>query len=147
MIKKLENTREADEALAQRMIGLAMKAHRTLGCGFIESVYANSLLIELRKAGIVFEREKVFPVIYDDVEVGVFQADLFVENRIIVELKSVEVLAVAHSVQLVITSLRPRSILGCFSTLARKISFFEPRPDFTEMKVLRLRAFKPEKFR
>ncbi len=101
MINRLENTKAFDEALAQRVIGLAMKVHRTLGCGFVESVYANALLIELKKAEIVQEREKVFPVVYEGVELGVFQADLFIESRLIVELKSVEALAVAHSVQLV----------------------------------------------
>jgi GxxExxY protein len=101
MINRLDTSKTADEALAQRVVGLAMKVHRTLGCGFIESVYANALLIELRKAGIAHEREKTFPVIYDGVEVGVFQADLFIEERLIVELKAVEALAVAHSVQLV----------------------------------------------
>jgi GxxExxY protein len=77
-----------------------MKVHRTLGCGFVESVYANALLIELRNAGIVYEREKVYPVLYEGVEVGVFKADLVIENSLIVEMKSVDALAAAHSVQL-----------------------------------------------
>jgi GxxExxY protein len=99
MINRLNTT--TDDALAQRVVGLAMKVHRTLGCGFIESVYANALLIELGKNCIGHKREKVFPVVYDGVEVGSFQADLFIESRLIVELKAVEGLAVAHSVQLV----------------------------------------------
>jgi len=90
-----------DEALAKRVVGVAMKVHRTLGCGFIESVYANALMLELRKAEIAHEREKVFPVYYDEIEIGVFHADLIVEDRLIVELKSVEALNIAHSVQLV----------------------------------------------
>ncbi len=101
MINRIQETRYSEEALAKRIIGIAMKVLRTLGGGFIESVYANSLVLELQKAEIVHEREKVFPVYYDGIEVGVFHADLFVENRLIIELKSVETLAVAHSVQLV----------------------------------------------
>jgi GxxExxY protein len=101
MLNRLQTTNSSDELLAKQIIGLAMKVHRTLGCGFLESVYANALLIELRKAGIHHEREKVYPVRYEEVEVGVFHADLVIENRLIVEMKSVEALSITHSVQLV----------------------------------------------
>jgi GxxExxY protein len=101
MINRVQENVGKDEALAKRIVGVAMKVHRTLGGGFVESVYANALGIELKKAGLLHEREKSYPVFYDGVQVGVFIADLVVENRIIVELKSVEGLAVAHSVQLV----------------------------------------------
>lgn len=100
MLHRIQNLDSSHEALAKRIIGLAMKVHRTLGCGFVESVYANALLIELRNAGIVYEREKVYPVLYEGVEVGVFKADLVIENSLIVEMKSVDALAAAHSVQL-----------------------------------------------
>ncbi len=101
MINRLQETRIADEALAKKIIGIGMKVHRILGCGFIESVYANALLLELNKAEISYEREKVFPVRYEGTEVGIFHADLVIENRLIVELKAVEALNIAHSVQLV----------------------------------------------
>ena len=101
MINRLHETNASDEALARKVIGLAMKVHRTLGCGFVESIYSKALFIELQRSGVIHQREKVFPVVYEGIEVGLFQADLLIENRIIVELKSVESLAVAHSVQLV----------------------------------------------
>jgi GxxExxY protein len=101
MINRIQETPAAEEALSRRVIGVAMKVHRGLGCGFIESVYANALGIELQKAGILFEREKAYAVFYDGIQVGIFHADLVVENRLIVEIKAVEGLAVAHSVQLV----------------------------------------------
>ena len=101
MINRLRQIKTEDEALARRVVGLAMKVHRILGCGFVESVYSRALPIELQRSSIAYEREQIFPVVYEGVEVGVFQADLFVEGRLIVELKSVEALAVAHSVQLV----------------------------------------------
>jgi GxxExxY protein len=101
MINRLHETESVDELLVRRIIGLAMKVHRVLGCGFVESVYSNALLIELSNASIAHERQKVFSVRYEGVEVGVFQADLVVENRLIVELKAIDALAVAHSVQLV----------------------------------------------
>ena len=58
-------------------------------------------MIELRSAEINFECHPVLPVFYKGSEVGVFQADLIIENRLIVELKAVEGLVVAHSVQLI----------------------------------------------
>jgi GxxExxY protein len=90
-----------DVALARQVIGLAMKVHRTLGCGFSESVYRGSLAIELRDAGIEFEVHPVLPVFYKGEQVGVFQADIIIGNRLIIELKAVESLAVSHSIQLI----------------------------------------------
>ena len=89
------------ELLARKVIGLAMKVHRELGCGFVESIYRGALAIELRDAQIEFEIHPVLPVFYKGEEVGVFQADLIVENKLIVELKAVEALTVPHSIQLI----------------------------------------------
>ena len=89
------------EILARRTIGLAMKVHRALGCGFVESIYREALAIELRSLQIVFEIHPVLPVFYEGIEVGVFQADLIIEDQLIVELKTVEALAIPHSVQLI----------------------------------------------
>jgi GxxExxY protein len=87
--------------LARRVIGLAMKVHRTLGSGFVESIYRGALAIELRSAGIAFEVHPVLPVFYAREEIGVFQADMIIEGKMIVELKAVEALTVSHSVQLI----------------------------------------------
>ena len=89
------------EKLAQRVIGLAMDVHNTLGCGLLESLYVGGLCVELRQAGIPFECEKRFTVLYKGVEIGCYISDLVVDNRLIVEAKAVDSLAVAHSVQLV----------------------------------------------
>jgi GxxExxY protein len=101
MINRLREPNQSNETLAKRVIGLAMKVHRTLGCGFLETIYVNALVIELQNGGIPFEREKRFSVVYEGIEIGYFHADLIIENRLIVEMKAVEALAVAHSVQLV----------------------------------------------
>ena len=101
MINRLNGNDHNEDPLAKKIIGHAMKVHRTLGCGFLESIYCNALEIELRKHGINFEREKRFHVFYEGIEIGYFDADFLVENRLVVELKAVEALAVAHSVQLV----------------------------------------------
>ena len=78
-----------------------MKVHRKLGHGFLESVYNKALSNELEKAGHKVENEVPIKVWYEDQVVGDFYADLLVDNLIIVELKAVERLAVAHEVQLV----------------------------------------------
>ena len=77
--------------LTEKIIGLAIKVHRTLGPGFLESVYQAALAYELEKANIPFEKEKTLPVPYEDIllEVG-FRCDFLIDKRIIVECKSVK---------------------------------------------------------
>ncbi len=87
--------------LAGKVIGCAMKVHRTLGHGFLENVYKNALGVELRHTGLPFTTEEPIKVHYEGVEVGSYYADLFIDSSLIVELKAVEKLAVAHEVQLV----------------------------------------------
>ncbi len=87
--------------LTELIIGLAMKIHRVLGPGFVEFVYRNALVYELRKTGLQVEIEKPLKVRYDGVIVGEFSADLFVENWLILELKAVSALTVEHEVQTV----------------------------------------------
>ncbi|MBU4373755.1 MAG: GxxExxY protein [Euryarchaeota archaeon] len=72
-----------------------------MGYGFLESVYEKCMLIELRKAGLKSEYQKPIIVYYDGEVVGQFVADIFVEDTIILELKSVKSIAKAHEVQLV----------------------------------------------
>ncbi len=86
---------------AKQVIGLAMKVHRTLGCGFVETIYRNALALELKKALIPFAEHPTISVTYEETEVGIFQADLIVEDLLIVELKAVDALNSAHSAQLV----------------------------------------------
>ena len=78
-----------------------MKVHWTLGPGFLESVYQNALIWELRKAGIKAEAERPISVQYDGQIVGAFTADLLVSDSVIVELKASQSLAKAYEVQLV----------------------------------------------
>jgi GxxExxY protein len=77
--------------LTEKIIGLAIKVHRTLGPGFLESVYQAALAYEMEKANIPFEKEKTLPVPYEDIflEVG-FRCDFLIDKRIIVECKSVK---------------------------------------------------------
>ena len=89
------------QELTERIIGCAFQVYNKMGFGFVESVYEKCLLIELKRAGLAVEAQRSLVVYYDDEVVGEFVADLLVENRIIVELKSVQKLAKAHEVQLV----------------------------------------------
>ncbi len=90
-----------DEALTQTIIGCAMKVHRTLGPGFLESVYQKALAHELRKSGLNAICESPIHVQYDGVDVGEFVADMLVEDRVMVENKATQSLCAAHEVQLV----------------------------------------------
>jgi GxxExxY protein len=87
--------------LAGQIIGFAMKVHRTLGPGFLESIYQKALLYELVKAGFKVESDKAIQVRYEGVIVGDFKADLMVNNELIVELKAISGILVEHEIQLV----------------------------------------------
>ncbi|HNS51671.1 MAG TPA: GxxExxY protein [Anaerolineae bacterium] len=90
-----------EESLTKTIIGCAMKVHTTLGPGYLESVYEKALAHELRKVGLVVERQKPIQVVYDGVVVGDFVADMLVEDRVILEIKAIQAVAPAHEVQLV----------------------------------------------
>ena len=89
------------DELTKEIIACAYKVHNTLGAGFLEKVYENAMMIELRKHGLKAEQQKSIKVYYENEIVGDYYADLFVENEIIVELKAVENLAKIHEVQTV----------------------------------------------
>jgi GxxExxY protein len=89
------------EEITHKIIGAAYNVYNQLGFGFLESVYHKAMLIELTKYDLKIESEKPLNVFYDDQVIGDFNADLFVENTVVVELKSSENLAKSHEVQLV----------------------------------------------
>lgn len=89
------------EEITHKIIGAAYKVFNALGFGFLESVYKKAMIIELAKGNLRVEAEKPLKVYYDNQVVGDFYTDLFVEDAIIVELKSVKNLAKEHEVQLV----------------------------------------------
>jgi GxxExxY protein len=89
------------EKITHKIIGAAYKVYNQLGFGFLESVYHKAMLIELAKYDLNVESEKPLNVFYDNQVVGDFNADLFVEKTVLVELKSRENLAKGHEVQLV----------------------------------------------
>jgi GxxExxY protein len=77
------------DALTEKIIGCCFEVHRALGPGFIEKIYAKALQHQLKSEGLQFECEKEFNVSFKDQFVGKFRCDLYIENKVIVELKSV----------------------------------------------------------
>ncbi len=88
------------EELSNQLIGAAIKVHKELGPGFLESIYEQALKVELSESGLGFDSQKEIKVQYSGVEVGVHRLDLIVEEEIILELKAVKELADIHFVQL-----------------------------------------------
>jgi len=89
------------EDITHKIIGAAYQVFNQLGFGFLESVYKKAMIIELMKEYLKAEAEKPLKVYYDNQIVGDFYVDLFIENEIIVELKSVKNLSKENEVQLV----------------------------------------------
>ena len=87
--------------LTHKIIGCAYRVFNQLGFGFLESVYRKAMLIELGKADLKSEEEKSLQVYYDNTVVGNFSIDLYVEDTVVVELKSVQSLLIEHEIQLV----------------------------------------------
>ena len=89
------------DSLIRMVMDCAVLIRRQLGPGYLESVYKNAMIVELRKHGLSYEIEMPINVYYDNVLVGEFMADIVVEKMLIIELKAVNSLHVAHEVQLV----------------------------------------------
>lgn len=112
-----------EEKLTGKIIKIFYKVYNELGHGFLESVYQNAFIIELANSGIAAESEKRIVVYYSGKPVGVFEADLIVEGKIIIELKAKEVLHPAHEAQLV-NYLRATDIeVGLLFNFGRKPEF------------------------
>jgi len=89
------------EELTSSILHCAYKVHSTLGPGLLESAYEECLHYELDKAGLAVIKQKPMPLIYEEkkLELG-YRIDLFVENEVVLEIKSVEVLNPVHFAQL-----------------------------------------------
>lgn len=95
-----------ENEISGTIIECAIKVHKTLGPGLLESVYQTALAYELKSRGLAVSAEKAIPVIYDEVKLEVgFRADLIVENKVIIEIKSIEALAPIHG-KILLTYLR-----------------------------------------
>jgi GxxExxY protein len=77
------------DELTDRIIGAAIRVHRELGPGFLESVYEEALAVEFSEQGIRFERQKPLPILYREHHVGEHRLDFLVENAVVLELKAI----------------------------------------------------------
>lgn len=88
-------------ALTERVIGLAIDVHRSLGPGLLESVYEECLCFELQRGGIQHARQVPLPILYKDVRLDCgYRMDIVVERELIIEVKSVERLLPIHDAQM-----------------------------------------------
>ena len=86
--------------LTEKIIRCALEVHTVLGIGFLEKVYENALLNELRTQGLSAKSQELIKVNYKGIVVGDYAADIIVDSRVIVELKAIEKLADIHELQL-----------------------------------------------
>jgi GxxExxY protein len=83
--------------LTDKILECALRVHTTLGVGFLEKVYENAQLHELRKSGLSVSQQHPIPVYYDGIVVGDYIADLIVEGKVLLELKVARAMSDEHS--------------------------------------------------
>ena len=91
--------RERLNGLTSKVIGAAQRVSSVLGCGFLEKVHENALVVELGRRGLKVVQQKALAVSYESKVVGEYFADLVVENEVVVELKTVKNLDSIHEAQ------------------------------------------------
>ena len=86
----------AQRELTERIIGAAIRVHKELGPGFLESAYEEALAVEFALSGIQYIRQKTIPLFYRDHQIGEHRLDFLVEGSVVVELKAVAALENIH---------------------------------------------------
>lgn len=90
-----------DNEITRSIIGAGIYVHKALGPGLLESAYKECLYYKLVKSGLYVEKEKAMPLIFEEVKLECgYRIDLLIENRIVVEIKSVEALNDVHTAQI-----------------------------------------------
>jgi GxxExxY protein len=115
-----------ERELTETIIGAFYDVYNALGFGFLESVYVRALQVELKARGIRSQREAAMEVTYRDEQVGFFRADLVVEQRVIVEVKSMNAMAEPEQKQLL-------NYLKATETEVGLLLNFGPRPRFVRL--------------
>lgn len=99
-----------ENQITETIIGCAIKVHKALGPGLLESAYEECLAYELANTDLLIEKQKPLPLVYEEVKLECgYRVDLLVENKVVVEIKSVDALNDVHMAQ-IITYLR---LSGC----------------------------------
>ena len=109
------------DELTERVIGCAMMVSNSLGCGFLEKVYENALAHELRKHGLCVQQQIPIEVSYDGVAVGVYVADLIVNDLLVLELKAARAIDDAHVAQCI------NFLKACGKSIGLILNFGTPR--------------------
>ncbi|WP_374506710.1 GxxExxY protein [Flavobacterium sp.] len=90
-----------ENELSKIVFDCALKVHQSLGPGLLESAYEECLFYELKKQGLTIEKQKPLPLIYEEVKLDIgYRIDIIVNNKLIIEIKSVEALNDVHFAQL-----------------------------------------------
>ena len=97
----LRETTMTENEIAKVIVDVAYKIHTRLGPGLLESVYETTMAHELIKSGLRVRRQQAMPVFYDTIRMDIgFRADLTVEDKVIIEIKSIEAISPVHRKQL-----------------------------------------------
>ncbi|MBK5285613.1 MAG: GxxExxY protein [Bacteroidia bacterium] len=90
-----------ENEISYKIIGVAIELHKKLGPGLLESVYENTLSYDLNQAGLKVMQQVALPLIYKEIKMEVgYRIDMLVEDKVVVEIKSIETLAPVHFAQL-----------------------------------------------
>ena len=90
-----------ENQITEIVIGRAIKVHRTLGPGLLESAYETCLCYELDNTQLLIERQKPIPLVYEDIRMGCgYRVDIMVNKKVIIEVKSVDALNDIHLAQM-----------------------------------------------
>lgn len=90
-----------ENELSKIVVDCALKVHQNLGSGLLESAYEECLFYELKKTGLIVEKQKALPLIYEEIRLYIgYRIDIIIENKLILEIKSVEALNDVHFAQL-----------------------------------------------
>ncbi|GAB4287379.1 MAG: GxxExxY protein [Marinilabiliales bacterium] len=90
-----------ENVITEKIIGCAIEVHKQLGPGLLESAYEECLYYELQNAGLNVKKQLALPLVYKEIKLDAgYRIDLLVENKVIVEIKSVDALAEIHKAQL-----------------------------------------------
>ena len=91
----------SENEISSKIIGAAIEVHKQLGPGLLESTYETCLAYELKQMGLDVKQQQALPVVYKEVKLDAgYRIDLLIENKVIIEIKSVESLADIHTAQL-----------------------------------------------
>ena len=113
--------------LSYKIIALALEVHNELGCGFLEKVYENALMILLDREGIPARQHSPANVYFQEKIVGQYFADILVDNKLILELKTVDIIANIHIAQ-VLNYLRATGI-----KLGLVLNFGKPKFEYKRL--------------